>query len=524
MPRLFTTTDPRPIRHRSTLSRRTFLTGLAAVPVIATVGCSPRTTAGAAPDTLRPLPIPPLAPSTVDATGTRRFTLTAASGTTEMIPGKRTPTWGFNGSILGPTIRARRGEKVGFTITNRLPEPTTVHWHGMHVPARHDGGPHQTIAPGGTWKPEWTVNQPGATLWYHPHPHGSTEKHAYRGLAGMFLVDDDQTTTAALPHDYGVDDIPLIVQDRRFTASGALDESSPSDIGLLGDTIITNGIAGTYFDVAGPRVRLRILNGSGGRMYNFGLADGSAFSMIASDGGLLPRPVSLTRLALSPGERAEIVVSVGQSPVRLRAFPFDDPQGIGNDDAAQFGLDDSFDILELRPAETRTPAPALPTSLATISQLNPATAAVRRRFDLQWYMINRQRMDMNRIDHTSRVDTTELWTVRNRDNWPHNFHVHDTQFQIVDVDGRRPPAHLSGWKDTVYVPPGSTIRLILRFSDYTDPTFPYMYHCHLMLHEDQGMMGQFLVLAPGQRPAPMTMPMSGPDAMPGMDHGSGSGH
>ncbi|MGB6243614.1 multicopper oxidase family protein [Gordonia sp. (in: high G+C Gram-positive bacteria)] len=502
---------PSPVRHApssgspaSSLSRRSFLAGLAAVPVLTALGCTPRATGS---DTgLRPLPIPPLAPSTVDADGMRHFTLTAAPGTTEMLPGKQTPTWGFNGSVLGPTVRARRGEQVGFTIANRLPETTSVHWHGMHVPARFDGGPHQSIEPGGRWTPGWTIDQPGATLWYHPHPHGSTEKHAYRGLAGMFIVDDADTDAAGLPRDYGVDDIPLIVQDRRFTADGRLDESTSSDVGLLGDTVVTNGIAGTYLDIAAPRVRLRILNGSGGRIYNFGLADGGEFSMIAGDGGLLPRPVSLTRLVLSPGERAEIVVPVGSSPVRLRAFPIDAAHGGNSREAADFGFTDTFDVLELRPAGTRTGAPALPATLTTIARLHPAQAVARRRFDLQWYMINGERMDMNRIDHVSTVDTTEVWTVRNRDNWPHNFHVHDTQFQILDIDGQAPPPHLAGWKDTVYTPRGAKVRLIMKFSDYADPTLPYMYHCHLMLHEDKGMMGQFLVLCPGQRAAPKKMP------------------
>lgn len=319
-----------------------------------------------------------------------------------------------------------------------------------------------------------------------------------------------------------------MIQDRRLRTDGTLDESSPTDIGLLGDTVITNGIAGTYLDVPADRVRLRILNGSGGRLYNVGLADGGAFTVIAGDGGLLPRPVERTRLVLSPGERAEIVVPIGTDPVMLRAFAFPNPRGIGRADAARFGLSDTFDIVELRPAAESSPArslsaqsAALPATLTTLSPL-PTARAVRRRFDLQWYMINGQRMDTNRMDFTSTVDTTEVWTVRNRDNWPHNFHVHDTQFQILDIDGEAPPAELAGWKDTVYTPPGSTVRLALRFSDYTDPTLPYMYHCHLMLHEDQGMMGQFLVLAPGQRPAPMTMPATENATPPDSAGASGS--
>ncbi|MFD4293101.1 multicopper oxidase family protein [Rhodococcus sp. NPDC058505] len=493
---------------------------MAAAPLALSVGCARGQSTPADADPAadasgrRPLPVPPLADSSVDAAGVRHFTLTAAAGHTEMVPGKSTPTWGFNGSVLGPTIRARRGERVAFAITNDLPEATTVHWHGVHVPARFDGGPHQTIDPGARWEPAWTVNQPAATLWYHPHPHGSTEKHAYRGLAGMFLVDDDEADALGLPNTYGVDDIPLVIQDRRFTADGALDESDPTDVGLLGDTIVTNGIAGAYLKVGTESVRLRLLNGSGGRMYNLGFADDREFTMIASDGGLLAKPARMRRITLSPGERAEIVVAAGTDPVLLRAFPFEDRAGLDRGTAAEYGFDDTFDILELRPSRSPGRSAPLPATLTTLPRLDPSTAVAQRSFELQWFMINGERMDMNRIDFSPTVDTTEVWTVRNADNWPHNFHVHDTQFRILDIDGASPPPELAGWKDTVYTPPGATIRLVLRFSEYTDPTFPYMYHCHLMLHEDQGMMGQFLVLAPGQKPEPMTMPMTG------MDHGA----
>lgn len=465
---------------------------------------------------------PTLAPSTVDADGVRRFTLEAKAGTTEIRAGQTTPSWGYNGSILGPTLRAARGEQVAFTIHNALPEPTTVHWHGMHVPASCDGGPHQTIAPGGVWQPAWTVDQPAATLWYHPHPHGSTEKHVYRGLSGFFLVDDAESDRLELPKEYGVDDIPLVIQDRRLTVDGALDESDPGDIGLLGNVIITNGIAGAHLDVRTRRVRLRILNGSSGRLYNLAFADNREFQLIATDGGLLAAPVPLRRIQISPGERVELVVEVGGDPVTLRSLPIEQRTGIKN--PAAFGFDDSFDILRLQPARTLKTTAPVPTSLATIAALVPPGTPAARSFDLRWHMINNQRMDMNRIDMTIPVDTTEVWTVRNSDDWPHNFHVHDVQFQITAIDGQAPPPELSGWKDTVYTTPGPTYTLAMRFSGHTDPTYPYMYHCHLLLHEDQGMMGQFLVLAPGQQPAPMRMDMPGMEGMdmPGM--GTHGGH
>ncbi len=496
------------------LSRRQLLVGLTATPLALTLACSGPQPERRAQALTRPLPIPPLADSTVGPDGTRTFTLRAMAGETEMLPGVRTATWGFNGSILGPTLRARRGESVAVQVENALTEPTTVHWHGMHVPARADGGPHQTVPAGGQWQPRWQVRQPAATLWYHPHPHGATEKHIYRGLAGMFLIDDDGDGTAGLPREYGVDDIPLIIQDRRFTPAGALDESDPTDIGLLGDTIVTNGIAGAHLTVRTERVRLRILNGSGGRLYNLGFSDGRAFHIVAGDGGLLAAPVPATRVQLSPGERAEIVVdcSTGKSAV-LQSFPIEDRAGLEAEEAARFGVGDSFTILRLQPEPTLRPSAALPAALAALPALPDPARSVHREFELQWFMINRNRMDMNRIDFQATVDTDEIWTVRNVDNWPHNFHVHDTQFRVIDIDGVPPPPQLAGAKDTVYTPPGQRIRLAVRFSDYTDPTFPYMYHCHLALHEDQGMMGQFLVLDPGQQAEPMDMDMDMPHAM-----------
>ncbi|MFC9896448.1 multicopper oxidase family protein [Nocardia sp. NPDC127579] len=482
------------------VSRRGFLAGLAIAPVA--VGCARRAVATGP----RALPIPPLAESVVGADGVRRFQLTMQVGNTEILAGKRTPTWGIDGPYLGPTLRARRGETVAVRVRNELPEPSTLHWHGMRVPARMDGGPHQTIAVGGEWTPTWTVAQQAATLWYHPHPHGGTEKHVYRGLAGFFLLDDDVADTLALPNDYGVDDIPLVIQDRRFRADGGLDESDPTDVGLLGDTIVTNGIAGAYFRARTSRIRLRLLNGSSGRLYHLGFADNREFQLIGGDGGLLPRPVALIRIQLSPGERAEIVVPIQPDDrVMLRALPIEQRGELDADRAREFGFDDTFDILELRGAKEPRSSAVVPDALVPMTPVPAAAALARRHFDLQWFQINRQRMDMNRIDFTVTPDSVEVWTVRNADDWPHNFHIHDVQFQVTEIDGAAPPSELAGWKDTVYTRPGSSYTLAMRFGAHTDPTYPYMFHCHLLLHEDHGMMGQFLALAPGQTPAPMSM-------------------
>lgn len=438
-----------------------------------------------------PLPVPPLAPSEVAADGTRTFRLTAQEGTTQFLDGVDTPTWGFDGDLLGPTLRASRGEQVAVEVRNELPEPTSVHWHGMHLPAAMDGGPHQPVDPGDVWRPTWRVDQPAATLWYHPHPHGRTEEHVYRGLAGFFLLDDPAAPDVGLPHGYGVDDVPVVVQDKEVDDDGTLDLDG-GEVGVLGSLVTANGVHGGHLDVTTERVRLRLLNGSTGRTYAFGFADDRTFLQVASDGGLLPAPVEATRVRLSPGERAEVVVTMAPGEtVRLRSYR---PE-LGRIAAGfAMGANDEFDVLELRAAAALAASPEVADVLTTLEPLRAADADVTRAFSVSGREINGRRMDMSRIDEIVEVGTTEIWEVRNDDAVPHNFHVHDVQFRVLDIDGDAPPAELGGRKDTVYLEPRRTYRLVLRFEDHTDPAVPYMFHCHLLLHEDEGLMGQFLVV------------------------------
>ncbi|WP_239125661.1 multicopper oxidase family protein [Catellatospora bangladeshensis] len=449
-------------------------------------------------DFTRPLAVPPLAPSRLEG-GRRVFDLRAQAGTHDFGRGT-TPTWGFNGDVLGPTLRATRGEQVVVNVTNGLDQTTTVHWHGMHLPPEMDGGPHQLVAPGRTWSPAWKIEQPAASLWYHPHLHGETAKHVYQGLAGMFIVDDPATSVAALPHEYGVDDIPVIVQDRKFDAKGKLDDAPGifSGVGVLGDTIAVNGTVGPYLEVKTQRVRLRLLNGSNARVYDFGFADGRQFDLVGTDGGLLEAAHRTDRLMLSPGERAEIVVTVkaGERTV-LRSYPPD----LGTGVFGRFtGGADSFDVLQLRASGTLSASPEVPQRLVATPRLDRADAAQQREFKFSGHSINSRQMDMTRVDFAPEQDTTEVWRVVNNDGQPHNFHVHDVQFQVLTVSGAAPPPRLSGWKDTVYLHPDETYELIMRFTDYADADTPYMFHCHVLFHEDAGMMGQFVVVPPGGRP------------------------
>lgn len=441
------------------------------------------------------LAVPPLADSRVDDQGRRVFSLTAQEGRSDLGESGSAETWGFNGAHLGPTLRASRGEQVRVEVDNELSETTSVHWHGMHLPAAMDGGPHQPVEPGQTWTPEWTVDQPAATLWYHPHPHGETADHVARGLAGMFILDDPVEQALDLPREYGVDDVPVIVQDVSLDGSGQLEEGRDR-----GDTVLVNGTAGPYLDVTTERVRLRLLNASVHRTYAFALDDGSPLVQIASDGGLLPEPHRTGAVVLSPGERAEVVVTMDPGETRvLRSVPGElDGDGFNNRFA---GGSDRLDVMQLRAADRLQPSPDVPAELApdiTDHAGQEGDAVRTRSFELRGRQINGQRMDMQRVDEVARLGDTEVWEVSNGHGELHSFHVHDVQFHVLSVDGREPGPELAGLKDTVMLPPGTSMRLLLTFRDHAGPagdtSIPYMYHCHLLRHEDEGMMGQFVVV------------------------------
>jgi FtsP/CotA-like multicopper oxidase with cupredoxin domain len=475
------------------LSRRRFLGAtLAAGAAVGLAACS----SGAPPirevrQAGRPLAIPPLAPTRTEG-GRRVVDLVAAPGESAFLDGVTTPTWGYGGMPFGgPTIRARRGEDIVVRVINRLPETTTTHWHGMTLPARMDGGPHQPIAPGETWEASWRVDQPAATLWYHPHPHGRTERHVHRGLAGLFLVDDG--IDVDLPARYGVDDVPVVLTDRSFAADGTFDESHRNAVGLLGDTVLVNGTIAPYLDVRTTRVRLRLLNASPARSYR--VAAAAPMTLVGTDGGLLPASRTITDVVLTPGERAEIFVECAPGRrLMLRSLSHD--LGAVNGIANAAGGHDTLDLLELRPADRLEPSPALPGALSREAPLAESAAVRTRRFVLSSNRINGRAMDMSRVDEVLEAGTTEVWELVNRHTLPHNIHVHDARLQLIEPGERV-------WKDTVAVPPGTTVRVLVRVGPYSDPEVPYMIHCHLLRHEDDGMMLQFLVVGPGQRPGPV---------------------
>jgi FtsP/CotA-like multicopper oxidase with cupredoxin domain len=484
------------------------LLAICAVAAVVLSGCSLGTSADIeTPEFTRELRVPEVQAGQLNKSGTRVYDLEVDQRQHDFGQGGPSDTIGISSDYLGPTLRMTRGEKVRVNVANGLDEMTTLHWHGMHVPAQMDGGPHQMVAPGTTWSPAWDIDQPAATLWYHSHPHGQTAQQVYRGAAGMLLIDDPAQDDFGMPHDYGVDDFPVIVQDKSFTPDGQMivDPEGTASTGFLGDTVIVNGTVGPYLDVTTEAVRLRLLNASNARVYDFGFDDDRDFQVVASDGGLLAEPLVTNRIQLSPAERAEVVVRVEPGElVRLTSYPPD--LGVGAQH--RFGSGE-FGVLELRSAPTLTPAPLVAASLdSDRPRLDESDAARTRRFKITGLAINGQPMAMGMINETVTVDDVEIWEISNRDPQPHNLHVHDNQFQILTVNGELPGPELSGFKDTVYVPPRQSVRILLQFTDYTDPQWPYMYHCHLLWHEDLGIMGQFVVVKPGEEADPSNLTMN----------------
>src|SRR5579885_1022619 len=462
------------------------------------------------------LKIPPLLDGSKAADGARFYDLALTAGTSNFLPGLSTPTIGINGPYLGPTIRCRAGDQARLRVKNDLSEPSTLHWHGLHVPARADGGPHQVIDPGRTWEPSFAIKQKAALYWYHAHLMEQTGEQVVRGLAGLFLVDDDEAGALALPADYGVDDIPLVIQDRRFKPDGSIEYMSnmgDAEMGYEGNVILVNGTVEPFLQLRRRRTRLRILNGSNSRIYVLGRSDGADLVVIGGDGSLLERPVRQQQVRLAPAERIELLLDMqpGQS-ITLMSYP--PIAGAMGSPMMMHGMNagnQTFPIIDLRAAEQLdADAAAIPATLVRVPQWDPTRAARSRSFSLDMSTmamgpmagpamdgamgINGRSMDIDRIDVKVPLGSVEIWEIRNATMLTHPFHIHGIQFRVLDRDGRPPLPQEQGLKDTVVVDPGSRVRVIAEFADYADAERPYMYHCHNLEHEDAGMMGQYVVV------------------------------
>ncbi len=464
--------------------------------------------------------------------------LNAAAGEVPILPGAPTAVWRFQGKVLkgdraslvdiersylGPIIRARKGQKVRIRFTNQIADPTIVHWHGLHVPADMDGHPRLVIPRGGTYVYEFEIRNRAGTYWYHPHPHGQTGPQVYGGLAGLFLVSDDEEKAAGLPT--GEYDIPLVLQDRAFDRSNQLVYLSGHHMeqmnGFLGDWILVNGHPDFSLPVATRSYRLRLLNGSNSRIYRLAWKDGTPLTVIGTDGGLLEKPVQRRYVMLGPGERLELWADFSNYEVgaetALVSLPFDGGMlGGGRMGRGMMGGGGSalpngagFPIFKVRVNRREKATSTLPQRLSNIKRYDPAEAVNRehpKRFHLVMrhmaWTINGRTFQMEQVASDERValNSLEVWEFINEGggrgmmggmDMPHPIHLHGMQFQVLQRRGVTHQGYVDdGWKDTVLLMPGERVRLLVRFGDYPGL---YLYHCHNLEHEDMGMMRNFLV-------------------------------
>lgn len=408
------------------------------------------------------------------------YTVEAQASETQFLPGKKTKTWGYNTGFLGKTIVFRNGKHTHIDLKNALPELTTFHWHGLNVPGPiTDGGCHAPVYPGKTNHIDFDVDQPAATIWLHAHPCPSTALQVWRGLAAMVLIKDDVEDQLPLPRNYGVDDIPMVLQDREFHEDNQFDYRADYDPdGVQGHTALVNGTVNPYFDVTTQRVRLRILDGSNRREWRLHFDDGLTFAQVGSDGGIMPAPVYMDKVMLTCAERDELVVDFGKYQPGDEVTLMTDDTPLCHFRIKAFAPDETQLPDHLVDIEDPTPTPGLPVRTITMDGMDEEVAMDGKKFDMQ------------RIDARQKVNDVAIWEIRNtnstKNGMVHPFHVHGTQFQVLARNDGPVYPNEHGLKDTVGVNPGETVRIKVQFK----LTGVYMYHCHIIEHEDGGMMAQ----------------------------------
>lgn len=489
------------------MDRRTFLKAAGAGAVLAGTGI------GWAQTSVRPLPVIPLMDLTGDIES--RIPLRLEPSMHDFGNGTASATFGINRSYLGPVLRVKQGQTLPFDVINGIGDVTTLHWHGLHIPGAVDGGPHQEIEPGHTWSPDVPIVQHASMNWFHSHTHGKTAEQTYKGLAGVMLVEDDASLSADLPNTYGVDDFTLVLQDKMFDDAGRMSYAVTGEVfedGFMGDTLLVNGaIAPVTQGVPTGLVRLRILNACNAQFLTLSMANGP-LTVIASDGGFLASAVETDSLLMSPGERYEVLVDMSKTGSNSLVVGLEAGEGLFDILSGFFGNGSNVTALTLVRNSDRGFVGSMPDALAGLSPPDPSEATVTRSFELQmdtgadlaalaaaWgnicgggaMAINGRPMNMERIDEEVRKGDTEIWRIT-VDDQLHPFHIHGCSFRILSQSGMAAPAYAQGWKDMVHVEDGWS-EVLVRFDHDAPADAPYMYHCHILEHEDCGMMGQFTV-------------------------------
>lgn len=418
--------------------------------------------------------------------------------------GTATHTWSYQAEG-GTLIEVMEGDQVVLTAHNDLPENSTIHWHGIDIPSDQDGHPHMPIEPKSKRTYAFTIPEGSAgTYWYHPHPHKRTSFQSAQGLAAPIIIRSKNDPLSALD---------LAEHLLFFTAPQLDDKGQIAPIsmseqmnGRVGSMVLVNGQLSPVLNVApNTMLRLRLVNATNARYLRLSFGK-TAMVQIASDGGLLEAPLApQTELLLAPAERAEVCVTITEATT-LQALPYDKgwmDGGMGWKDPTQASLD----LLQVKVAGDPVKTPTLPTQLRSIKKLGEAKTT--RQFILSEnmamsmaggkhsmtmdFLINGKTFDMQRVDFTNKVGEVELWEIINNTDMDHPFHIHGSQFQVIEIEenGKVTPYPYLAWKDTINTKAGQTVRLKIAQSQ----AGLRMYHCHVLEHEDLGMMGQFEVKA-----------------------------
>jgi len=410
----------------------------------------------------------------------------------EILPGHVTKIWGYQGVFPGPTIRVRSGHAAVVHQTNRLSVHTVTHVHGGRTPADSDGFATDMVMPGETRTYKYPNQQRASTLWYHDHAMDRTGENVYRGLAGFYIVEDDEELSLPLPK--GDCDVPLVLQDRRFNMDGSLMYDTFGHEGIQGDIMLVNGVPWPRMEVSTRKYRFRILNGSNARPFQLALSNGDPLIVIGTDGGLLAEPVAVRNLPLAMAERAEVVVDFSRVPVGSKIFLMNTRERPERQQLMR------FDVTHRESDNASVPSRLSdPGFLSRPASVNTRTWALQRSFSMRHglppfvWTINGKHFDPDRSDAKVPLGEIELWRLRNEGAGQqlHPAHVHLAHFQIVERNGKPPLAHEKGWKDTVALEDGEEALVMIRFEQFRGR---YMLHCHNLEHEDHAMMSRFDVV------------------------------
>jgi spore coat protein A len=470
-----------------------------------------------------PLPVPPVLEPVRSDAGADYYEMTQKPGRVEILPGLQTEVWGYDGIFPGPTVESRSGRKIVVRQHNELPVPVSTHLHGGRTPPESDGYPTDLILPrsssshthhGHRAQPAWSFHrgskfyvypqeQRAATLWYHDHRMDFTAPQVWRGLAGFHIVRDGEE--AALPLPEGEKDVPLMICDRSFEEDGSflypsLDPSLRGKPGVeddymdgvLGDTILVNGVPWPVLEVSNTKYRFRILNASNARRYELALrpSNGAPFVQIGSDGGLLDAPIRHRTIRIAQSERFDVVIDFSK-------YDVGDEITLKN----RMGKGKTASVMRFRVTRKEKDYSAVPELLSDMAEFHELTesgAGRTREFRFTrvadsgrtMWGINGEPFDPGRMAARPDLGTTEVWHLRAAPA-AHPIHLHLVHFKVLTRNGGKPLPSDAGWKDTVDLTSGEEARVLVRFGGYRGR---YVFHCHNLEHEDMMMMANFEVV------------------------------